>query len=299
MLRVNGRFLPLVCLLAAGGLAQEPVRIPYDCPEAELQSAGLLCTEQEPCPIYLEINAIAPAGRRILVAGDLHATSGTLTSILLASEDGGATWKEPAPRVAGAAIDRLQVFDHDHGWAAGEIQYPLTRDPFFLVTTDGGVSWRRRDVTEEGGPGSVVRFWFDGATHGQLIVDAGKSAEGGRYALYESETGGESWMIRSATDAQPKLRLAPPSMENSDYRVRAAEGGKTYEIEIRDGEQWRKMASLLIEVASCKLKAPELKEPRPAPLTDDAEPKDYVEEIKLGAPTAQTPASPKKKGSPD
>jgi len=299
MLRVKGRFLPLVLLLAADGQAQEPVRIPYDCPEPDLQSAGLLCTEQEPCPIYLEINAIAAAGRKILIAGDLHATSVSLASILLASDDGGATWKEPAPRVSGAAIDQLQVFDRDHGWAAGEIQYPLTRDPFFLVTTDGGASWRRRPVTDEGGPGSVLRFWFDGATHGQLIVDAGKSAEGGRYALYESETGGESWTIRSTTDAQPKLRLAPPSTENPDYRVRAAEGGKTYEIEMRDGEQWRKMASLLIEVANCKLKAPELREPPPTPASDGAEPKDYVEEIKLGAPTTQTPAPPKKKGSPD
>jgi len=298
MLRVNGRFLPLVCLMAMAGQAQEPVRIPYDCPESELQSAGLLCTEEEPCPIYLELNAIAPVGRRILLAGDIHATSGTLTSILLASEDGGATWKEPAPRVPGAALDQLQILDREHGWAAGEIQYPLSRDPFFLLTTDGGESWRRREVTEEGGPGSVVRFWFDGASHGQLIIDAGKSAEGGRYALYESETGGEGWMIRSATDAQPKLRLAPPSMENPDYRVRATEGGKTYDIEMRDGEQWRKMASLVIEIASCKLKTPELKEP-PAPVTDDAEPEDYVDEIKLGAPTTQSPTPPKKKGSPD
>ncbi|HKD05331.1 MAG TPA: hypothetical protein VKB79_05455 [Bryobacteraceae bacterium] len=298
MFRVNGRFLPLVCLLAAGGRAQEPVRIPYDCPESELQSAGLLCTEQEPCPIYLEINAIAPAGRMILLAGDLHAESATLTSILLASNDGGATWKEPAPRIAGAAIDQLQVYDREHAWAAGEIQYPLSRDPFFLLTTDGGVSWRRRNVADEGGPGSVIRFWFDGPTHGQLIVDAGRSAEGGRYDLYESETGGESWMIRSATDAQPRLRLAPPSAENPDYRVRAADGGKTYEIEMRDDARWRRMASLLIEVGSCKLKTPELKEPQ-APATDDAEPKDYVEEIKLGAPTTQTPGPPKKKGPPD
>jgi hypothetical protein len=87
-------------------------------------------------------------------------------------------------------------------------------------------------------------------------------------------------------------------MENPDYRVRATEGGKTYDIEMRDGEQWRKMASLLIEIASCKLKAPELKEP-PPPVSEDAEPKDYVDEIKLGAPTTQTPTPPKKKVSPD
>jgi len=55
--------LTLVSFLTFVLQAQEPVRIPFGCSEAELQTAGLLCTEEEPCPIYLEINAIAPAGK--------------------------------------------------------------------------------------------------------------------------------------------------------------------------------------------------------------------------------------------
>jgi hypothetical protein len=246
----------------------EPMRAPFTCVEEELQAAGLVCTEQEPCSIYLELNAIAPAGRKLFLAGDLHATSGTLSSILLASDDGGATWKEAAPRIRGTSLDQLQAYDLEHAWAAGETQYPLPRDPFFLVSTDGGASWRQRPVTDDGGPGSIQRFWFDSARHGELIVDAGRRAPGGRYAAYESETGGESWMIRSTTDQAPKIKRAPPSFENSDFRIRPAPNGKAYYIEKRLGEKWETAASFLIETASCKIKPPEMKEPvadEPAP----------------------------------
>ena len=288
-------------LLPLALLAQDPVAVSFSCAENDLQSAGLLCTEDEPCPIYLEINSIAPAGKKLFLAGDLHATAATLSTILLSSDDGGKTWKEPAERIPGGAIDQLQIYDLEHGWAAGEIQYPLSRDPFFLVTSDGGLSWRRREVSDEGGPGSLLRFWFDSAQHGELIIDAGKSAPSGRYIDYESETGGESWMMRSTTAEQPKLRRAPPSLENSDFRVRPSASGKTYQVEKRDGEKWDTMASLQIEVASCKLKAGELKEPPPVTDPDAGKDKDYVEELKLGSPTqtvapgtpGRKPAAPK------
>ncbi len=291
----------LCCLLPVFAWAQEPTRVPFACREADLQNAGLLCTEEEPCSIYLEINAIAPAGKKIFLAGDIHATSTTLSSLLLSSDDGGITWKEPAARVAGAAIDQLQIYDLEHGWAAGETQYPLPQDPFFLVTTDGGLSWRKRDVTDDGGPGSILRFWFDTPQHGELIVDGGKSAPSGRYLDYESETGGESWMVRSTTGQAPKIRRAPLADENPDFRVRAAAGGKTYEVEKRVGDGWQPSGSLLIEIASCKIKQVEAKEPTPEVETPAA--KDYVEELKLGDPDAKKPvptkAVPPKKGPPN
>jgi hypothetical protein len=125
-------------------------------------------------------------------------------------------------------------------------------------------------------------------------VDAGKSAPSGRYLDYESETGGESWMLRSTTGEAPKIRRAPLSFENEDFRVRAAEGGKTYQVEKRVEGQWRSAGSLVIEIASCKLRPPEAKEP--APDTETPPVKDYVEELKLGTPG---PKPPVKKGSPD
>jgi hypothetical protein len=276
--RIPALLLALLPLIAS---AQEPVvlkntgqpiRVPFECAEEELQAAGLLCTEEEPCAIYLELNAVAPAGRKIFLGGDVHATSGTLASILLASDDGGLTWKEPAPRVRHAAIDQLQIYDLEHGWAAGEVQYPLPADPFFLVTSDGGQSWRKRPVSDDGGPGSVQRFWFDSAKHGELIVDAGRNAEAGRYVMWESETGGESWNLRSATVKMPSLKRAPPEGE-SDFRIRADAAAKSFQIEKRAGEsKWESVAAFLIEAASCKVKPPVAKEPPPEPSIPPAAP---------------------------
>lgn len=286
----------------------EPLKLPFTCAEEELQSVGLLCTEDEPCAIFLELNGIAIAGKKLFVAGNLHSTSATLSSILLASDDNGLTWKEPSPRLRGASLDQLEFYDLEHGWAAGEVQYPLPRDPFFLISTDGGATWRKQQVTEEGGPGSVQRFWFDTAQHGELIVDAGRSAPSGRYLAWESETGGESWSIRSTTAEAPKIKRAPAAFDNPDYRVRASANGQAYQIEKRLGEKWDTVASFLIEVAGCKLKPAEAKEPPPEPIvTEPAPDKDYVEEIHLGgdgkapASSVKTPAKapakpPVKKG---
>lgn len=277
-------FLPL--LLAAQTQPAAPTqKVPFACAEDDLQAAGLLCSEAEPCAIYLELNSLATAGKKLFLAGDIHAEAGTISSILLASEDGGASWKEPYPRIRGAALDQLQIYDLEHGWAAGETQYPLSRDPFFLISADGGRTWRPKPVYEEGGPGSVQQFWFDSAQHGELIVDAGRKANGGRYAVLESENGAEGWMARASTPNLPVLKRAPRG-EESAFRLQAKD--KVYEIQQRDGEKWEMVAIFPIEIASCRLKPAQLKEP--PPVTTEESKSD--EDPKPAAPAAAV----KKKG---
>lgn len=229
----------------------EPIRVPFACAEDDLRSSGLLCTADDPCPIYLELSSIAPAGKILFLAGDLHATSATLSSFLLRSDDGGSTWKEPSPRIPGSALEEIQFYDAQHGWASGETQYPLPRDPFFLVSTDGGISWRQQPVSEDGAPGSVQRFWFDSPRHGELIVDTGRSAHAGRYTSYESENGGDSWTARATTAQLPKLKHAPVATENPDYRIRPDKATNALHIEKRQGDRWESVASFFIEVARC------------------------------------------------
>jgi len=241
----------------------DPMRVAYACAEEDLQWAGMSCIDDEPCAIYLELNSVVPDGKKIFAAGDLHSSSATIGSVLLLSEDSGATWREPAARIRGSALDQLQFYNLQSGWAAGETQYPLPRDPFFLLTTDGGASWRQHLVGEEGFSGAVQRFWFDSAQHGELIIDAGKASESGRYLSYESETGGENWSLLGKSDQLPKLRRAPPSSEDSEWRTRPSKDGKAVQIEQRAGGQWTPVASFLIEVANCRINAGELKEPEP------------------------------------
>ena len=213
------------------------------------------CSENRPCSIYLELSAVVANGRKVFVSGNLHGTAGTLESILLGSSDGGVSWKEATPRIQGAAIELVQFYDLQHGWAAGELQYPLPHDPFFLVSTDGGESWRRKPVTSGGGSGSVQTFSFDSVQHGELIVDSGKGATGGRYGFFESQTGGDSWMIRSATGEMPRLKH--PAPETDSWRLKPDDtSSKTWKLEQKENDVWTVVAEFPIEVGQCPVLAP-------------------------------------------
>jgi len=243
----------MLCAVRSMAQGPEPVQLPFECREEELQRAGMDCSETHPCTIYLELNAVSPNGRKVFVAGNLHSSSATLDSVLLMSTDEGSTWKEAADRIPGASLDLVQFYDLEHGWAAGETQDPLPRDAFVLLTTTGGDSWHSHPVSEAGAPGAILTFLFDSAKHGDLVVDAGITAPSGRYLSYESETGGESWTIRDKMTKPPKLAAAEVA-GNENWRVRASKDGKSWQVERRDApgsEKWTVAGSFPIEVASC------------------------------------------------
>lgn len=227
-----------------------PMKVDFNCDDEYLAAAGMSCTDESPCPIYLELSGVSSLGKKIAVAGNLHGSSSTLYSLLLLSDDAGANWKEPAARVQGAALDQVQVLDSTHIWAAGESQVPLARDPFFLISTDGGGSWRKSMLTDETSVGAVQRFWFDTFEHGELIVDGGRTAEGGRYALYESKTGGDSWNISSKTAQPPRLQRAPAA-DDGEYRIGNDTKARSFVIERRSGNRWLRVAAFVIQAASC------------------------------------------------
>src|SRR5437016_4495860 len=77
----------------------KPLSLPFQCTDEDVQLGGLTCTEDDPCPIYLELAAVESVGSRIVLAGNLHSASVTLFSALLASDDGGHTWREAHDRI--------------------------------------------------------------------------------------------------------------------------------------------------------------------------------------------------------
>jgi hypothetical protein len=240
--------------------AQAQEKVPFSCVAEDLAAAGMSCSDEYPCPVYLELSGISGSAKKLALVGNLHGASATLYSVLLLSDDGGTTWKEPAAkepaaRISGAALDQVQFLDATRGWAAGETQVPLARDPFFLITSDGGASWRPKPITEDGGAGAIQRFWFDTAEHGEVIIDAGRTAQGGRYVLYETRTGAENWNVVSHTTQIPRLRRAP-AVEDVDYRIGTDTRSHAFTIEKRDGEKWNRIASFLIQVANCGTPAP-------------------------------------------
>jgi hypothetical protein len=246
--------------------AGEPMMVDYRCAEEDIRLAGLSCTIDDPCPVFLELASVETVGNRIFAAGNIHSSTTTLASVLLASDDAGKTWREPYERVRLAGLDRIQFIDFENGWAGGEVQHPLPRDPFLLATTDGGKTWRARPIFAEPQFGSILQFWFGSRSNGGLVIDRGRTSESGRYELYETPNAGETWMLRQ-TNPQPIQLKHAGATADADWRLRADAGSKSYHIERRVGGGWRGIAAFSVSIGVCK--PPEAPVP-PVPPTDAA-----------------------------
>jgi photosystem II stability/assembly factor-like uncharacterized protein len=227
----------------------KPMRVPFECTEADTQAAGLSCSEDEPCPVFLELSSIDAAGNKIFLAGNLHTSTTTLSSILLASEDAGKTFSEPHPRIRLAGLDQIQFIDFQNGWISGAILQSAPRDPFLLLTTDGGKTWHQRPIFDEPRVAAIERVWFDSRENGTLLIDA--RLDNNLHELYETRTGGESWSMKQAS-ANPIPFPRARDAAASGWRVRADAPTHSFDVEKSDGAQWQQIAGFLVDVGACK-----------------------------------------------
>jgi photosystem II stability/assembly factor-like uncharacterized protein len=231
----------LVLFLGSVLLAQS-VKIEYSCTPDEIDSFGLSCSSEEPCAVFLELSSVEAIGSKIFVAGNLHTERTTLYSVLLVSEDGGKNWTEPQKRIRAAALEQIQFVDYANGWISGQAIEPLPRDPFLLLTTDGGKTWRQKMLFEESRFGSIAQFWFDSRTSGELVID-----HASKHELYQTNTGGESWEVKEVTSQAVKLKNRK---ESGTWRLRA--DGKSVHLEQRGSSSWERVALFPIRVGECK-----------------------------------------------
>jgi photosystem II stability/assembly factor-like uncharacterized protein len=190
-------------------------------------------------------------GIRLFATGNIHTSTATLYSILLGSEDNGATWSETYERIRGAGLDHLQFAGTDTGWSSGISLAPLPRDPFLLQTTDGGKSWRPHAIFNEPRFGAIQQFYFEDKKSGALIVDHGAGSEGDRYELYESNDGGDTWNIKETSVKPIRLKL-PVNVPASEWRVRADGPTKSFHLEHRQGQRWVSAAAFAVNLGACK-----------------------------------------------
>ena len=265
------------------------IRVPVSCTEEEIQSLGMTCLAEMPCAVYLELSAIAAGLSRITLAGNLHTESTALSSVVLTSDDNGATWTEPHPRVRQGSLDQMQFVDSNNGWISGQVLAAIPRDPFFLITDDGGKSWKQRPVFGEAHFGFIDKFLFTSPKQGKVLVDRANSSEGGRFALLETQTAGDSWSIQSVVVRAPKLDWVHPADPN--WRLQTNAQAKTYRVEKKEGQGWAKVAEFLIQPGACAVKETELKAPpEPSEAAEGVKPAtDAVEVFQIGGP--RTPAS--------
>jgi photosystem II stability/assembly factor-like uncharacterized protein len=231
----------------------QPMLLPFQCTDEDIQLSGLTCSEEDPCPIYLELAAVEGVGNRIFLAGNLHTPAVTVFSTLLASDDGGHTWREAHARIRSAGLDRIQFLDAEIGWAAGEKLSPLPQDPFLLLTSDGGKTWRLRPIFSETADnrfGTIQQFFFTAKDNGALIIDRGQGADGDRYELYESPDAGESWNFKQSSTKPLTLRKTAPL--STDWRLRVDSRTQAFHIEHREAARWSDVAAFAVKLGVCK-----------------------------------------------
>lgn len=227
----------------------KPMRVAYECVEEDSGAAGITCSEDEPCPLLLELAAVEAVGSKIFISGDIHFASATLYSVLLSSEDGGRTWNEPHRRIRFGALDQIQFIDFANGWISGGNSLSGPRDPFFLITDDGGATWRQHPIFDESRPGVIDRFWFTSKSAGNMLIDARYE---NRHELYETNTGGNSWSMRQASaKAIPFPHSAPATAQA--WRLRADGPSHSFVLEHSQGERWQRVGSFLIDIGECKM----------------------------------------------
>jgi hypothetical protein len=257
----------LLFLLSLTLSAQTPAaKVSYACVGEDLDTAGLTCTTEHPCAIYLELASVETLAGKIFLTGNLHTSDVTLSSILLASDDGGRTWIEPHARLAGMGLEQIQFIDFENGWIGGQSLQGRPHDPFLLVTHDGGKIWQQRPLFEETRNGILQQFWFDSKNTGALIFDRMQPNENGsRYELYESQTGGDSWSPKEFSARPITIKRSRAGESNPDWRLRADAPTKTYHLEHRVAEKWQTVSVFPIHVTDCRKMETKLEDDAPPP----------------------------------
>ncbi len=243
----------------------KPLKLPFTCPESDIAGFGMTCTEKDPCPVFLELAAVQPLGVKIFVTGNLHNGASTMYSVLVTTEDGGKTWREPYERIRSAGLDQIQFLDFETGWISGQVLLAMPRDPFFLLTTDGGKSWRKRPVFGESRVAAIEQFHFESKTQGSLIVDRTQGAETPRYEHHDSMTGGESWTVKEVSGRALRLKVARNTTGNADWRIESDGKTKSHRVEKKEGGNWNAVVRFESQVGECKPALAALPEPPPPP----------------------------------
>lgn len=237
----------MILLLALMLHAQALQKIENVCSAEDVDALGLGCSEDDPCPVFLELNSVDGFGANVFVTGNLHTVNTTMSGLLLASDDSGKTWTEPGKRIRSVTLEQIQFVDPQHGWVSGVRLDPLPRNPFLFLTVNGGEVWHPVELFDEPVFGSIQQFWFESANRGQLTVDRSQGKTE-RYELYETSTGGEMWALKQASEDSIRLKDARP---NENWRAVADK--ESYRVERRTAAGgWETLARFAIRAGDCK-----------------------------------------------
>jgi photosystem II stability/assembly factor-like uncharacterized protein len=227
---------------------REAQKIENVCSPEDADALGLTCSEDDPCPVYLELSSVEGFGTSVFVTGNLHTSDTTMYGVLLASDDAGKTWTEPVKRIRSAALEQIQFADPQHGWASGMLLDPLPRAPFILSTVDGGQAWHKTQLANEPAFGTIQQFWFDSDSRGQLVVDRSQGRTE-QYQLFSTSDGGETWALKASSDEPMRV---PGARSPDKANWRAVAEADSYRVERRAATDWETLARFSIRAGECK-----------------------------------------------
>ncbi len=130
--------------------------------------------------------------------------------VLLATTDGGNTWKEIVEVNGGGGYGAIRFTDPQNGWIAGG-----PGDQYLYASNDGGRHWKEAGVPDptaisglfENVAAQYVLPWFKDSKHGFLSVEYSGEVKSGEdisiQALFSTNDGGSVWHLESWGKLEP------------------------------------------------------------------------------------------------
>jgi photosystem II stability/assembly factor-like uncharacterized protein len=148
-----------------------------------------------------------------------------------------------------ASLEQIEFWDAQTGWISGESINPLPRNPFLLLTSDGGRTWRPKLIVDDEKFGTIAQFHFSSISSGEVVIDS-STKKAVHQELYGTQTGGESWELKEVGNKTFRLNGAR-TPNASGLRVRADAARGAFVLERGSGKNWETVASFPIHVADC------------------------------------------------
>ena len=121
-----------------------------------------------------ELNSVSfvDATHGWVVGSGLHNGIATPVPVILATSDGGVTWKPQDASSGGskAGLKSVSFVNANDGWAVGDRFISFGHFvPLILATTDGGTAWKAQDASSAGSRGLLHSVNFVDASHGWTV----------------------------------------------------------------------------------------------------------------------------------
>jgi photosystem II stability/assembly factor-like uncharacterized protein len=197
-------------------------------------NGGVTWKEQESATTWCSPSDVAFANARCgWVLGSAQPANGALPpsdpNVMLASTDGGATWKtqDPGTSHTGIELSTIACAGPRDAWAVGGAGANIG---VISATTDGGATWKKQWQAANGGLEDVA---FADARHGWVVGDGVVLATTNGGASWKKQGSVTRYVLTSVACAGAKhaWAMGGDNSSNRDVILATADGGATWKVQ--------------------------------------------------------------------